>query len=166
MSSETDFSIETAREAATLGQLAEWVEGFLRSPGSDNEELAEQLERTVGSWIGPLRLPMDRLHRLAGPSGQPTLGRLDDEDREVVTDMAAEVADGWEPPPVVVVYRNGQLVVEDGNHRIESLRRTGRSHVRALVGFEDEDARERFEQVWLSTGETPTEGKPGRRRDT
>ena len=141
------FTVDTAREAAADDRLADWVSRFLASPGSDNEVLAEVLPETLACWTGPVRLPLDRLQRLAGPPDAPVLVPVDDDywdDR--VDDMARRIAEGWEPAPVVVTYKDGgDLEVEDGNHRIESLRRAGRTHTWAVVGFADPVDRERFE---------------------
>jgi len=37
-----------------------------------------------------------------------------------------------------------ELTVEDGNHRIEGLRRAGHSEYWSVVGFEDDRDRQRF----------------------
>ena len=58
--------------------------------------------------------------------------------------MGDSIHDGWEPPPLIVSYRDGQLAVEDGNHRIEGLRRAGLSKYWAVVGFDDDDQRQAF----------------------
>ena len=140
-----DFSVTSARQAAERDELADWVAGFLASPGSDNAPLAAKLTARVRWWSGPFSLPLDRLGRLAGPPGAPVLETVDeDEWRDDVDDLASAVDDGFEPPPVVVTQQEGGLVVEDGNHRIEALRRAGRTRAWAVVGFEDADARDRF----------------------
>ncbi len=61
------------------------------------------------------------------------------------------VEEGWEPPPVVVPYRNDQLVLEDGNHWVESLRRAGRRAAWAIVNLADADTRDRFEAPAATT---------------
>jgi hypothetical protein len=140
------FTVETAREAAERGELADWVARFLASPGSDNAPLGHALTHPPRTWIGPIRLRLDQLNRLAGPPGHPVLVPTDDDEwRDDVDDLARKVEDGFEPPPVVVVYRNGQLVLEDGNHRVEALRRAGRTAAWGVVGFEDAAARDAFE---------------------
>jgi len=45
---------------------------------------------------------------------------------------------------VVVAYRDGQLVLEDGNHRVEGLRRNGERETWAIIGFADAEERDRF----------------------
>lgn len=144
MTSTEEFTVESARAAAADDELGDWVRRFLASPGSDNADLAEQLAETRPYWLGPVRLRFSELHRLAGPPDEPVLERLDDDDLETVESMEDSIDDGWEPAPVIVSAKGDQLVVEDGNHRIEGLRRSGRRNYWALVCFEDEASRARF----------------------
>jgi hypothetical protein len=142
------FTVEGARTAAAGHDLAAWVRDFLASPGSDNPVLAEVLTDRMAWWTGPVALPISRLQRLAGPPDEPVLVAVDEEywdDR--VDDMARRIAEeGWEPPPVVVSFQDdGALEVEDGNHRLESLRRAGREEAWSVVGFETEADVARFE---------------------
>jgi hypothetical protein len=143
-----EFSVDGARRAAERNDLNGWVCRFLSSPGSDNAELGQMLTAEPRWWTGPVRLPIGSLHRLVGPPGDPVLCPIDDEDawRDDVEDMARKIdADGWEPPPVVVTCRDGELVLEDGNHRVEGLRRAGERDAWAVVGFENEQDRDRFD---------------------
>ena len=140
-----EFSVDGARLAEQRGQLDEWVARFLRSPGSDNAVLGAELRDRKTSWCGPLRLRFDDLQRLAGPADQPTLTRLGDDDLETVEEMGESIDDGWEAPPLIVSYRDSQLFVEDGNHRIEGLRRSGLAEYWAVIGFDDEGQREAFQ---------------------
>ncbi len=147
MRAEPDYSLDSARAAADSGDLNRWVGEFLASPGSDNATLGRQLTAPPRSWTGPMKLPLDRLHRLAGPADHPVLCPTDEEEwRDDVSEMEGKVEDGWTPPPVIVTYRNDQLVLEDGNHRVESLRQAGEIEVWAIVGFESEADRHRFGQ--------------------
>jgi hypothetical protein len=146
MSATQQFSVEAARSAAERESLDRWVAEFLASPGSDNAPLADELSKRFPFWLGPVQLPIDRLNRLAGPSDQPVLVPVDDEDwwRDDVEDMKERIERGWEPPPVVVTWKDGQLVVEDGNHRLEGLRRAGAGDAWAVVGFERQEELEAF----------------------
>lgn len=143
--SDPKFTIESARTAAEAGDLATWAAEFLASDGSDNSELGEELREDYPVWIGPVRLPFARLHRLAGPPDQPTLDRLTDDDMDTVEDMEESVEEGWEPPPFVVTWQQDHLVLEDGNHRIEGLRRAGEDEYWCVVGFDDPDALTQFD---------------------
>jgi hypothetical protein len=140
-----EYSTDGARAAAGRSELGDWVASFLCSPGSDNAGLAALLSEQRRSWLGPVQLPLDQLNRLAGPPGEPVLVAVDDHEwRDDVDDLARRIKDGYEPPPVIVSHRDDELVVEDGNHRIEALRRAGVSQAWAVVGFDDPDERDRF----------------------
>ena len=145
MSAASNPSLADARAASEREELAEWVRDFLGTDGSDNGVLGEQLFEEKTSWHGPVELEFDELHRLAGPADQPTLERLTDDDIETVDGMAESVEEGWEPPPLIVsIDTEGQLVVEDGNHRTEGLRRAGHDRYWSVVGFDDDAQRTRF----------------------
>jgi hypothetical protein len=45
---------------------------------------------------------------------------------------------------VIVSHRGGRLLLEDGNHRVEGLRRAGKDHAWAVIAFEDRGERNRF----------------------
>src|SRR3954470_17739283 len=137
MSVDDEFTVAGARDAAERNQLAGWVERFLASPGSDNAPLAHKLCEQLTSWTGPVILPLDQLHRLAGPPGDPVLCAVDDDYwDERVRAMETEAKDGSHRPPVIVASRDDKLTLEDGNHRVESVRRAGKRPAWAVVGFE------------------------------
>lgn len=141
---EPEFSVKSAQRAADQDRLGDWVSRFLASPGSDNAVLAEKLSKELGWWGGPIQLPLDKLHRLAGPPGDPVLCPVDEEywdDRVASMDKLAE--QGWDPPPVIVAYRDGQFVLEDGNHRVEGVRQAGRRMTWAVIGFARREERDR-----------------------
>jgi hypothetical protein len=145
MSAVQDHSVDSARVAAEVDELGDWVRQFLASPGSDNAELAAQLSDPPRSWLGPVRLPLDDLSRLAGPPGHPVLVEADESEwRDDVDDMARTIEEGRELPPVIVTHDDGNLLLEDGNHRVEALRRAGATWTWAVVGFDDPDERARF----------------------
>jgi hypothetical protein len=45
---------------------------------------------------------------------------------------------------MVVTFRDDQLVLEDGNHRAEGLRRAGEQEAWSIVSFESPEERDRF----------------------
>jgi hypothetical protein len=139
------YTVATAREAAARDELGAWVGRFLASPGSDNAGLAALLADPPRHWLGPVLLPIDRLLRLAGPSGHPVVREVEDHEwRDDVADLAEKIDDGLEPAPVVVTCRDEGLHLEDGNHRVEASRQAGEDHVWAVVAFDDPDARDHF----------------------
>lgn len=139
-----EHTVEGARAAGERGEMAAWIGDFLRSPGSDNAALGDELESSGRVWTGPVELPFDELNRLAGPPDQPTLGEFDGgDDNDRVEEMEESIEDeDWEPAPLIVTIDDqGQYKVEDGNHRIEGLRRAGRDRYWAVVGAEPDEVR-------------------------
>jgi hypothetical protein len=145
MSDDHKYSVAAARAAAERNELDAWVARFLTSSGSDNAALAGKLLQPPRWWLGPVLLPLDQLQRLAGPSDAPVLCPVDEDYwRDDVEEMAERIDDRWEPPPVIVSHRDGRLVLEDGNHRVEGLRRAGKRQAWAVIAFEDPGERNRF----------------------
>jgi hypothetical protein len=145
MDDERRFTIDDAREAAARDELGAWVADFLASPGSDNATLGQMLSDPPRHWLGPVLLPFDQLHRLAGPADHPVLCPVDDDEwRDDVEDLAEKIDDGLQPAPVVVSARGEQLVLEDGNHRVEALRRAGHREFWGVVAFDAAEERDRF----------------------
>lgn len=137
--SDERFTIESARDAARSDRLSEWVADFLASDGSDNAELGEQLRAEYPMWFGPVQVPFDRMHRLAGPPDQPTLERLDADDMDTVESMEESIDDGWTPPPFVATWQDDHIMLEDGNHRAEGVRRAGDDGYWCVIGVRTDD---------------------------
>ena len=68
----------------------------------------------------------------------------DDEWGDNVDEMKENIEEGWEPPPLIVSFQDGKLVLEDGNHRVESMRRAGEETGWAVIVFESKEEREAF----------------------
>ncbi len=139
-----EHTVTAARDAALRDELADWVADFLASPGSDNAPLAEKLSDPPWWWIGPVRVPIDRLGRLAGPPGHPVLQEVEDHEWRDDVDDLAEIVEDEEPPPVIATWADGDLHLEDGNHRVEALRRAGAEEAWTVVGFPNPTERDRW----------------------
>lgn len=144
MGNDRRFSLASARAAAEEGRLPLWIGEFLASRGSDNEILAAALARDRHWWLGPMRLPVGDLVRLAGPENDALCPIDEEEWEEDVDAMEESIEEGWEPPPLLVEYQDGKLLLQDGNHRYEALVRAGETEAWALVMFGDPQDRDRF----------------------
>jgi hypothetical protein len=138
------FSLQSARDAAQRGEIARWVGDFLASRGSDNAVLAAALAQRPHSWCGPLEVPVDRLVRLAGPEPDALCKVEPSEWEHDVERMAEQLEDGWEAPPLLAELRDGELLLQDGNHRYEALVREGASHAWVVVWCDDDETFEQF----------------------
>ena len=143
--SEEEVSVSSAQRAADEGRLAQWVVDFLSSPGSSNAELAADLALKGTVYLGPIRFPLDRLTPMAGPDEDEVVVPVAKEEWESdVEDMEDSIEEGWRPPPLLVSHHDGQFFLEDGNHRCETLRRTGATTAWTILLFDDETERDRF----------------------
>jgi hypothetical protein len=138
-------SIASAQRAADEGRLAAWVVDFLSGPGSSNPELAAALAMRGTVYLGPVRMALDRLTPMAGPEGDEVVVPVATEVWESeVESMEHSIEEGWHPPPLLVSHHEGRYFVEDGNHRCETLRRTGARSAWTILLFPDEVERDRF----------------------
>jgi hypothetical protein len=144
MARDRRFSLGSAFDAADEDRLAPWVGDFLASRGSDNEILAAALSTRRHWWLGPVKLPVGELVRLAGPEDDALVPIEEGEWEEDVDAMEESLDEGWEPPPVLVEYQDGKLLLQDGNHRYEALVRAGENDIWALVMFDDPATRDVF----------------------
>jgi hypothetical protein len=142
--SDLRFSLHAAFDAAERDELARWVGDFLASRGSDNATLAAGLAQRPHWWLGPIRVPVEDLVRLAGPEDEALCTVRPDAWEHDVEQMETSVEQGWEPPPLLAEYRGGQLLLQDGNHRYEALARAGERHAWVLVWFDDPNERDTF----------------------
>jgi hypothetical protein len=145
MDDDAEFSVDAARRAAEDGRLSDWVLAFLASAGSDNEELAAAFAFRGAAYLGPLLLDFDRLTPMAGPDEDAVVVPVPEAEWEPdVEGMEESVEEGWQPPPLLVTHRDGQFLLEDGNHRFEALRRSGEVRGWVILAFADAAEREVF----------------------
>jgi hypothetical protein len=142
--SDDRFTVSSAFAAAARDDLPAWVGAFLASPGSDNATLAAALAQREHSWYGPLRVPLSALARLAGPEPDARCAVAPREWDADVGAMENLVDEGWDPPPLLAEYRDGTLLLQDGNHRYEALARSGASHAWVVVWSDDSTERLRL----------------------
>jgi hypothetical protein len=150
MSDSHRFSLAGALAAADQGdeEIARWVGDFLASRGN-NAVLAAALAQDPHWWFGPVRLRTAELEPLAGP-GDDTLCDVQPAEWEDDVDAMQQSLDaGWEPPPLLVEWRDGRLLLQDGNHRHEALLRAAEADAWGLVYFPSLVDRDAFAAHYL-----------------
>jgi hypothetical protein len=151
MTGDRRFSLASAFAAADEDRVATWVGDFLASRGSDNATLAAALAQERHFWLGPVRIAVEDLVRLAGPEDEALVPIGRDEWEGDVGAMEDSMEQGWEPPPLLAQHQDGRLVLQDGNHRYEALVRAGDSEAWVLVWFDDERELERYRATVASS---------------
>ena len=108
------------------GLLEEWLQAFLREEGN-NIPFADGLLLAPRRYHAPVRMPLSDLTRCCGP--EPDMAFQVDRaafERRVEGLMATIRAGAWDMPPLIVQrHPDGKLKLNDGNHRLEALRRLG-----------------------------------------
>jgi hypothetical protein len=75
--------------------------------------------------------------------------------------MREELEGGWEPPPLLAQYRDGRLLLQDGNHRYEALAGVHESHAWTLVFFDDPADQGAFLATWTTPDSSHEESSSG-----
>ena len=150
MSDSHRFSLAGASAAADRGdeEIARWVGDFLASRGG-NAVLAAALAQEPHWWFGPIRLRTTELEPLAGPDDRTPCDVAPAVWEEDVDAMQRNLGAGWEPPPLLVEWRDGRLLLQDGNHRHEALLRAGEPDAWVLAYFPSLADRDAFAARYL-----------------
>ncbi len=131
------MTLADAIAAGARGDIAAWVDAFLRAKGN-NVELADGLRRAPRWWRGPVRVPLGELVRVVGPEPEMQYYEPQDSWQRRIAEMVESLERGWEPPPVIAEYRGGALPVADGGHRLAALARAGRDTAWTIIWFNRE----------------------------
>lgn len=125
-SSQADqFNLASAQAAARDGQLAAWVDRYLRTSVRPNVPFADGLQLERRWWAGPRLLPLDQLTRCSGPEPEMAFRVPADDWERYVTLLAAGLTTPEALPPLIVLYQDGRRIISDGNNRHEAMRRRG-----------------------------------------
>lgn len=134
------FNLATAQAAARDGQLAAWVDSYLRTPGPRaNVRFADGLLLAQRWWSGPQRMALDTLRRCCGPEPEMEFRVPADDWNKHVTALAQGFTTPEALPPLIVLYDNGIYTISDGNTRHEAMRRLGWESCWVIVWYTTED---------------------------
>jgi len=121
------WTMGSALEYARAGRIENWVHEFLRQDGN-NKALSEGLKLCPRHYLGPIQFDIGKLSRCAGPEpGMKYRGSVSSFESRV-RNIQDAIAAGFDLPPLIVNYSGGRLELNDGNHRLEALNRSGRQH--------------------------------------
>jgi hypothetical protein len=154
------FTLQSAFDASRRGELAIWVGDFLASRGSDNATLAASLAQQEHAWLGPTRVSLDELVQLAGPKDEDVLCPVEPREWERgVRAMEQSIEHEWQPPPLLVEHRDGQLLLQDGNHRYDALVRAGHDDAWVIIWFDDPNDKARYEAASPARSGAPVDDR-------
>jgi hypothetical protein len=138
------FTPQEAIDHAEAGQLENWIHRFLVEAGH-NEPMSAGLKKQPRWWVGPRLFPLSLLIRCCGPEEGMAYPQPVDGFNERVNKMLHSMAQGWQPPPLIVTpLADGTFSIHDGNHRHEAFRRQGTDAYWTIFWFDTEGDREQF----------------------
>lgn len=136
-------SLSAALRMAGAGELEAWVHGYLLSAGR-NPAFSEGLRREKRYYLGPMEMELEGLERCCGPEPEMEY-RVDAAGFEAhVAELQRAVLAGAGLPPLIANYHAGEFVLNDGNHRLEALRRLGIRRGWVVVWVSSEQDRQAF----------------------
>lgn len=118
------FTVNEALEFASRGDIEEWVHLFLNSVG-DNKPFSDGLKLQKRYWLGPFHIELEKLRRCCGPEPEMQFIVTADGWESHISYFQKLIKDGWNIPPLIAYNQGDYLVVNDGNHRLEAMRREG-----------------------------------------
>lgn len=118
------FTVDEALKFASKGEIEEWVHLFLNSVG-DNKPFSEGLKLQKRYWLGPLLIELDKLRRCCGPELEMQFVVPSDGWENHITNFQSLIRSGWNIPPLIAYNEGEYLIVNDGNHRLEAMKREG-----------------------------------------
>jgi hypothetical protein len=132
------FDLASAQAAADAGQLAAWVDRYLRTGPRANLPFAEGLKLARRWWSGPHQVGLDQLVRCCGPEpGMPFRVPAEDWERHVSA-LAQGLSTPEALPPLIIQYADGSYLISDGNTRHEAMRRRGWRSCWVIVWYTSE----------------------------
>lgn len=118
------FTPNEAIAFAEQGHLVRWIERFLKTSGN-NSALWEGLCLAQRWWQPPHKMYLSQLTRVVGPEAHMEYMQDRANFATRIQSMTTSLADGWQPPPLIVEYRGlDNLSIRDGNHRYVALKQT------------------------------------------
>jgi hypothetical protein len=115
------YDLATCLEAVCRGQIEDWVSRYLNGGPWANVGLRDGLLRQRRYWLGPLRVPLDRLERCCGPEPSMEFQVPVDQWERKVARIAAGLTHAEQLPPLIVEWRMGALSIRDGTHRYAAM---------------------------------------------
>ena len=118
------FTVGEALEYASKGLIEDWVHLFLNSVG-DNIPFSEGLKLQKRYWLGPVFMELDYLKRCCGPEPEMKFVVPAEGWEDHITYFQRLIRDEWDMPPLIGENESDYLIVNDGNHRLEAMKREG-----------------------------------------
>jgi hypothetical protein len=132
--------VSSAQVHALAGRLQDWVYAYLETDGW-NDELLDALRSRRLWWRGPVQARLSDLERICGPESHMAYHPNVAVWERNIKFLQQNLRSPLEVPPLLVEYREGgRLIISDGAHRHEAMRRLGWHSCWIVLWYETEEA--------------------------
>lgn len=127
--------------------IEQQIQNFLRNEGN-NVALADGLLLEKRYYHGPVNIKLTMLTRCTGPENGMKYLVSEESFNERIIGIITRIKSGWLLPPILVNYCEGNLTINDGNHRYEAYKRMGHDEIPSIFWVTDKND---FDQMkkWL-----------------
>jgi hypothetical protein len=119
-----DNLLNEALKASSEGKIEEWIHSFLYTSGR-NVVLSDGLKKDNRYWVGPLEIDLSLLTRIQGPTDEANKNEIEEKWSNRVSPMITDLSAGWQPAPLIAEYKEENLIIRDGGHRLYALKKAG-----------------------------------------
>ena len=137
-------SLTSALEYGRTGRIEEWIHEYLLSDGN-NKAFSDGLSLQKRYYIGPVEFPTSLLCRCCGPEENMRYRVNEGGFERKVLSLMSSISDGKDLPPIMVNFADGELTLNDGNHRFEAYTRLGIKKCHAIIWMSSEGDVAEFE---------------------
>lgn len=123
---------------ANDNRLGEWVQLFLRGDGK-NIRLADGLRENNFKYVDLIQIDINEISVTEGIPEYLTEENDKEWFRYEINEMIHNIKGGWDMPPMIVHYQNGEYHPMDGRHRYAALREIGISQAPAVIVVNKEE---------------------------
>lgn len=147
MSAKFEPTLTSAEAYAKEGRIEEWVHEYLLGEGH-NKPFSDGLRLQERFFTSPLMLPISALCRCCGPEENMEYRvRPEAFERKVSGIMQAAEGDA-DLPPLIVNFADGELTLNDGNHRYEAYLRLGQRECSVIIWTSSREDMVRFAEKY------------------
>ena len=125
-------SLGSAMDFAKVGRIEEWIHEYLLSDGN-NKAFSDGLALCKRYYLGPIEMSCSLLCRCCGPEENMKFRVNEGGFERKVASLMSAIIGGNDLPPIMVNYADGQLTLNDGNHRFEAYTRLGKTSCYAII---------------------------------
>jgi len=129
---------EQSLEYQKNNNIEEWVHLFLLGSGN-NVPLSDGLKKSKRYWIGPVEYDLSKLIRIGGPEEGKEYPEPQESWDIRIEKMLTDLKNNWKPAPLIAEYKNGEIKVRDGGHRLAAFEKAGYQKVWTILWCNNEE---------------------------